>query len=65
MELFSPKIKNYLIFSQKKKKFFLYFGKQNFIALRLKNFWRELFEFKKFLKKHSEKISYISRNGTF
>ena len=37
MEIFSSKIKKLLISSQKKK-FFLYFGKWNFLALTVKNF---------------------------
>ena len=48
MELSSPKIKNFPIFSQ--KKFFLYFGKWNFLFLRFKNFRREFLEPKKFKK---------------
>ena len=36
MELSSPRIKKFLIFSQ--NKFFLYFEKRNFLTLRLKNF---------------------------
>ena len=45
MELSGPKIErlSYIFL----KKFFLYFGKWNFLALRLKNFRRELSELKK------------------
>ena len=42
----------------------LYFGKWNVLALRLKIFKRELSEFES-LKENTEKISFISRNGTF
>ena len=45
MELFGSKIKIFLIFSQ--EKLFLYFEKWNFLALRLKNFKRELSKLKK------------------
>ena len=37
MELFSSKLKKFLIFFQ--KKFFLYFEKWDFLALSLKNFY--------------------------
>ena len=45
MEFSDPKIKKVVTFS--KRKFFLYFGKWNFIASRLKYFRRELSELKK------------------
>ena len=66
MELSTPQLKKFLIFSQ--KKFFLYFRKYNFLALCLKNFLyfrRELSKLEKLKKTHSEIISYISGNGTF
>ena len=49
MELSSPKIKNFLIFSQ--KKFFLYFGKWNFLTLRLKILYEGIFLARKIKKK--------------
>ena len=55
MELSSPKIKKYLIFSR--KKLFLYFPKYNISG---KNFPSS-----KNKKTDSEKISYISGNKTF
>ena len=55
MGLSGPKIKNVLTVSQKKP--FLYFGKQNFL--------KKLLSFRRIIKEiHSEKISYISVNGT-
>ena len=56
MELSTRKIKKFLIFSQ--KKFFLYFGKCNFLKKLLSSS-------KNKKEKHSEKISYLSGNGTF
>ena len=51
-----PIAKKFLIFSQ--KKLFLYFEKRNFLALRVKDFRREISELAK-QKNHSVKISYI------
>ena len=59
-ELSCPKIKNFLIFrrmvlSVPEINFFLYIGKQNFLALRVKAF----------LYFPQKRFSYISGNGTF
>ena len=62
MELSDPKIKNFLIFFQKKLS--LYFTKQNFPASSLTKFRKEFSKPKK-LKKNTEKISNISGNVTF
>ena len=63
MELPSPQIKKILIFSIKKA--FLIFWNIFFFELFKKFIMKmELSELKKLKKKYSEKISYISRNGT-
>ena len=54
MKLSTPKIKKVITFSQKK---LLYFGKWNF--------FKKTFRAKKIKKNHSEKISYTLGNGTF
>ena len=60
MELSSLKIrKNFLFFSKKKKKLFLYFG-NNFLYFLRENFWSIRNK-----KTYSKKTSDISRNGTF
>ena len=75
MKFSDPKIKKALIFSQ--KMFFIYFGKMNFLAPRLKNPRRELSELKQQQQQKKQnknqqqqqqntlKSSYVSGNGTF
>ena len=59
MELSAPRLKIFLIFSQ--KKFFLYFGKWSFLVLRFKNFRRELSELKKKKKNTPKKFLYFGK----
>ena len=70
MKLSGSNVKKFLIFSQRKT--FLYFGKRkprkNSLYFRKRNFliFQEItFRAQKLKKAHSEKVSYISENGTF
>ena len=62
MGLSSLKIKKVIIFSQKKLLF--YFGKRKFLEKPI-IFQEGTFRARKIKKNHYEKISCISKNGTF